>query len=90
MVKNQPASRGNDTGNDPWSGWIPLAAEQLTPCTTTPEPVLQSLGAATTEPSAGTCAWQQEAPPQGEACMLLPSATRASPHTAVRTQRSRK
>ena len=34
---------------DPWSGRIPHAAEQLSPCATTIEPVLQSPGAAATE-----------------------------------------
>ena len=37
--KNPPANAG-DTGFDPWSGKIPHAAEQLSPCTTTTEPVL--------------------------------------------------
>ena len=34
---------------DPWSGKIPHASEQMSPRTTTTEPVLQSPGAATTE-----------------------------------------
>ena len=34
---------------DPWSRRNPHAAEQLSPCTTTTEPVLQSPGVATTE-----------------------------------------
>ena len=34
---------------DPWSGRIPHAAEQLSPCTTTIEPMIWSLGATTTE-----------------------------------------
>ena len=35
---------------DPGSGNIPHAAEQLSPCATTTEPVLYSPGAATTKP----------------------------------------
>ena len=40
---------------DSWSGRIPHALEQLSPCTTTIEPVLQSLGAATAEPGSRHC-----------------------------------
>ena len=36
-------------GFDPWSGKIPRATEQLSPCTPTTEPGLSSLGAATTD-----------------------------------------
>ena len=36
-------------GFDPWSGRIPHAAEQLSPCTTATEPVVYSPGAVTTE-----------------------------------------
>ena len=36
MVKNLPATAG-DTGFDPWSGRIPHAPEQLSPCVTTTE-----------------------------------------------------
>ena len=36
-------------GFDPWSGKTPHAEEQLSLCTTTTEPGLQSPGAATTE-----------------------------------------
>ena len=49
MVKNPPANAG-DTGSspglgrshgfEPWSGKIPHAAEQLSPCATTTELVL--------------------------------------------------
>ena len=35
VVKNLPANAG-----EPWSGKIPHAAEQLSPCATTTEPVL--------------------------------------------------
>ena len=45
----------------PWSGKIPHAVEQLSPCATTTEPVLWSLGTATTEPMFlnywSSCAW---------------------------------
>ena len=37
-------------GFDPWSGKIPHVEGQVCPCTSTTEPVLWSLGAATTEP----------------------------------------
>ena len=37
-------------GFDPWSGKIPHAAEQLSPCATTIEPVLKSSGVSTPEP----------------------------------------
>ena len=33
-------------GFDPWSGKTPRATEQLSPCTTTTEPVLESMQAA--------------------------------------------
>ena len=61
-------------GFQPWSGKIPHAAEQLSPCTTTTEPALQSLRATTTEltchnyaPRAHmprACAPQHEKPPR--------------------------
>ena len=38
-------------GFEPWSGKIPHAAEQLSPCATTTEPALQSPRATTTEPA---------------------------------------
>ena len=47
VVKNPPA-RGH--GFNPWSGEIPHAVEELSPCATTTEPVLWIRGAATTEP----------------------------------------
>ena len=37
VVKNPPANAG-DIGFEPWSGKIPHAAEQLSPCATTTEP----------------------------------------------------
>ena len=37
-------------GFNPWSGKISHAVEQLSPCTTTAEPVLQSLRATTSKP----------------------------------------
>ena len=39
VVKNLPCNAG-DAGSINWSGEIPHAAEQLSPCTTTTEPVL--------------------------------------------------
>ena len=48
-VKSLPCNAG-DTSFNPRSGKIPHAVEQLNPCTTTTEPMLWSLGAATTEP----------------------------------------
>ena len=39
VVKNPPANAG-DMGSSPRSGKIPHAAEQLSPCATTIEPVL--------------------------------------------------
>ena len=41
VVKNPPANAG-DTGSKPWSGKIPHAAEQLSPCATTTEPACHS------------------------------------------------
>ena len=41
----------NNSGVNPWSRRTPRAAEQLNPCATTTEPVLQSLGATATEPT---------------------------------------
>ena len=52
-------------GFEPWSGKIPHAAEQLSPCATTTEPVLYSLRATTTEARAPRApAPQQEKPLQ--------------------------
>ena len=47
VVKNLPVNAG-DMGS-PWSGKIPLAAEQLSPRATTTDPVLESPQAPTTE-----------------------------------------
>ena len=70
----EPACQCRRQGFNPWSGKIAHAAEQLSPCTTTTEPVsraqeLQLLSpraatAETHEPSA--CAQQQEKPLQWE------------------------
>ena len=84
---------------DPWPRKIPHAMEQLSPCTTTIEPVLWSPGATTTEhkccdhwspcPTAHTL--QQEKPPQWEKPVQLNeeqpvlTATRQSLHTASKT-----
>ena len=59
-------------GFDPWSGKIPHAVEQLSPCAKTTEPALQSPRATTTEPRATSTEAhmprahtpQQEKPPQ--------------------------
>ena len=40
MVENPPANAGDMGSFDPWSGKIPHAAEQLSLCATTAEPVL--------------------------------------------------
>ena len=62
VVKNPPANAGDRF--EPWSGKIPHAAEQLSPCATTTEPALQSPRATTTEAHAPTAhAPQQENPP---------------------------
>ena len=64
-------------GFDPWSGKIPHAA-QLSPCITTTDPALWSLGATTTEACApGACALQQEKPPPRS----LRTATKSSPRS---------
>ena len=64
MVKNLPANAG-DTGFNPWSGKIPHATEQLSPCATTTEPALWSSCATTTEARAPRArAPQQEKPLQ--------------------------
>ena len=42
-------------GFEPWSGKIPHATEQLSPCATTTEPVLWSPQATTTEPACHNC-----------------------------------
>ena len=47
----EPACQYKRHGFDPWSEEILRAMEQLTPCTATTAPLLQSLGAATTEPT---------------------------------------
>ena len=38
-------------GFNPWSGMIPRVTDQRSPCTTTTEPVIKSLGPPTTEPT---------------------------------------
>ena len=70
-------------GFEPWSGKIPHAAEQLSPCATTTEPALQSPRATTTEARTPRApAPQQEKPPL--------AAARESPRAATKTQRSHK
>ena len=41
VLKNPPANAG-DTSSSPAPGGFPYATEQLSPCTTTTEPALQS------------------------------------------------
>ena len=68
----ESACRCRQHGFYPWSGKIPHVTEQLSPCATTIEPVLQSLEATATEPHgqqlepvfSRTRAPQQEKPPQ--------------------------
>ena len=48
VVKNPPANAG-DTGSIPGAGRFPHAVEQLSPCTATIAPLVQSLGATTTK-----------------------------------------
>ena len=60
------------------SGRIPHAPEQLRPCATTPEPMLQSRCASTTKAcSPGACAQQQEAIAMRSPC----TAAKSSPHS---------
>ena len=74
-------------GLAPWSGKIPQATEQLSPCTTTTEPVLWSLEAIITEPtrpnywslSAPEPVLPQEKPLQGEAHALQPESSPCTP-----------
>ena len=47
VVKNLPPSAGD---KDPWSGRIPHAMKQLSPCAITIESVFYSLGTTTIEP----------------------------------------
>ena len=49
-LKNKSACQCGRHGFNPWSGKIPHASKQLSPCTTTIEPVLLNLRATTTEP----------------------------------------
>lgn len=50
VIKDLPADAGDMVR--PWFGKTPHVAEELNPCTTTTEPVLWSLGIASTEPTA--------------------------------------
>lgn len=51
VVKNQPPNERNMDGFDPWFGKTPHAAERLSPCTPSTEPLLESPQATTTEPT---------------------------------------
>ena len=67
-VVEQPACQCRKRGFAPWSGKIPHATEQINPCATTTEPVLQSPGTTAPEVHAPqSLALQQEGPPQWEA-----------------------
>ena len=63
-------------GFDPWLGKIPHAMEQLSPCATTTEPVLQSLRATTTEAYVPTARALQR---EGTAMRSPRTATKSSP-----------
>ena len=103
LVKNLPANAGGmdqglpwwsagkesacqrrGHGSDPWSGKTPRAAEQLSPCTATtvppcaPSPGSTRKAAAVRSPSSAS---RKQTPR---------AATRGSPHTAKKTQRSHK
>ena len=82
MVKNPPANAGH--GFKPWSGKIPHAAEQLSPCATTTEP-------ARLEPvlhnKRSHC---NEKPAHHNEGQPPLTATRESPHAAMKTQCSQK
>ena len=62
-------------GFDPWPRKIPHAAEQLSPCTTTTEPVVYSQEATTTEP---TCPNYQACAPQSPLSTTEASSLRSS------------
>ena len=51
LSDKEPTCHCRGHGFDPWSGKNPQAVEQLRSCATTTEPLLQSLGAATAEPT---------------------------------------
>ena len=91
-------------GYDPWSGKIPHVEGKLCPCTSTTEPVLWSLGAATTGPTYHNC-WSpnvlETTLPNKRSCRNEKparcmeeepqlTATRESQHTAMKTQHSQK
>ena len=74
MLKNLPAKTG-DLGFNPWSRKIPHAAEQLSLCTATTEPTLDSPGATAREATT---------------TRSLRTTPRESPDRAIKTQRSQK
>ena len=90
MVKSLPANVG-DTGFDPWSGKIPHAVEQLSPCTTTTEPVLYNPRATTTEARAPRAhAPQQEKPLQrGATAMRNPHTTTKGSPCSLQLEKAR-
>ena len=73
VVKNLPANARKEHRFEPWSGKIPHAVEELSPCTKTTEPALYSPCATTIEACMPTAhAPQQEKPLQWEACARQP------------------
>ena len=68
--KKKSACQCRRHGFDPWSGKIPQAAEQLSLCATTTEPVHQSPAAAATEACApgSPCSAAGEAPAMRRPC----------------------
>ena len=95
VVKIHPASAG-DTGSSPSPGRSHMPQSNLSLCTTTTEPALQSPRATTTEAHAPrACALQQEKPPQLEARRTATESSPRSPqlekaHAATKTQCSQK
>ena len=84
VVKNLSDNAG-DTGLEPWSGKIPHAVEQLSPCAATTEPVLWSLWATTTEPTCHNY-WSPRtynlcSTREATAMRSLCTATKSSPHS---------
>lgn len=72
----ESASQCQTHGFDLWPGKIPLATEQLSPRTPSTEPVLQSVGAATTEPE----------PPRARCSTAGEATARRSAHAAAREE----
>ena len=79
---------------DPWSGKIPHATEQLSPCAKNTDPVFQSLQAATTEPTrlepvlSNKISHRNEKPTHQNEEEPLFTATRESLHKATKIEHS--